>query len=62
MSDRDIIFILTKEDVIECARQMDIPLEKITDDVLYQVKKGVEFGLESWAEVMMTTIDLAVNG
>jgi len=57
----DTIFVLTKEDVIECARQMGIPAEAITDDVLYQVKKGVEFGLECWAEVVKEAINLALK-
>jgi len=55
------IFVLTKEDVIECARQMGIPAEAITDDVLYQVKKGVEFGLESWSEVVKEAINFALK-
>ena len=61
MSDQNTIFILTKEDVIGCARQMGIPEEAITNDVLYQVKKGVEFGLECWAEVMQEAISLALK-
>ena len=43
--DEGIIFVLAREDVIACAREMGIAEEAITDDVLYQVKKGVEFGL-----------------
>ena len=61
MSDLNTIFILTREDVIGCAREMGIPEEVITDDVLYQVKKGVEFGLECWAEVMEEAINLALK-
>jgi len=61
MSDPNTIFILTREDVIGCAREMGIPEEAITDDVLYQVKKGVEFGLECWAEVMKEAINLALK-
>ena len=30
----DTVFILTREDVMECAREMGIPAEAITDDVL----------------------------
>jgi len=37
---KDTVFILTREDVIECAREMGIPEEAITDDVLAQVKKA----------------------
>ena len=55
----DTVFILTKEDVMECAREMDIPAEAITDDVLAQVKKGVEWGLECWSEVMKEAINMA---
>jgi hypothetical protein len=57
----DTIFILTKEDVIECAREMDIPAEAITDDVLAQVRKGVEWGLECWSEVMKEAINMALK-
>ncbi len=46
MADKDTIFVLTREDVIECAREMGISEEAITDDILYQVRKGVEWGLE----------------
>ena len=49
--DKDTIFVLTREDVIECAREMNIPEEAITDDVLRMVKKGVDNGLECWSMV-----------
>ena len=58
---KDVIFVLTKEDVIECAREMDIPAEAITDDVLSQVKKGVAWGLECWPEVVEEAINYALK-
>ena len=61
MADRDTIFVLTREDVIECVREMEIPEETITDDVLYQVKKGVEWGLECWSDVVKTALDFALK-
>lgn len=61
MSDQNTIFILTREDVIGCAQQMGIPEEAITDDVLYQVKKGVEWGLECWGEVVKEAINMALK-
>ena len=61
MADKDTIFVLTREDVIECAREMNIPVEAITDDVLYQVRKGVEWGLECWSEVMKEAINMALK-
>lgn len=57
----DTIFILTKEDVLICAEQLGIPKEKITDDVLCSVKKGVEFGLEYWSDVMKVAIEEALG-
>jgi len=46
---------------MECAREMDIPAEAITDDVLAQVKKGVEWGLECWSEVVKEAISMALK-
>lgn len=57
----ETIFVLTREDVVICAEEMGIPATAITDDVLRQVKKGVEWGLESWSEVMKEAINLALN-
>ena len=57
----DTIFVLTKEDVIGCAREMGIPAEAITDDVLRQVKKGVESAWEGWPEVVKAAISYALK-
>jgi hypothetical protein len=61
VDDQNIIFVLTKEDVLECARMKGIPDEAITDDVLRQVRKMVDSGLECWSEVVMTAIDFALK-
>ena len=57
----EVVFILTREDIIACAEEMDIPKEALTDDVLHRVKKGVEFGLECWSEVVKTALDEALK-
>jgi hypothetical protein len=57
----ETIFVLTREDVVICAEQMGIPAEAITDDVLRQVKKGVEWGLECWSEVMKEATNVALK-
>jgi len=62
VSDNGVVFRITREDVIGCAKQMGIPEEAITDDVLEGVKKGVEFGLECWAEVVQEAINIALKG
>jgi len=61
MADKDTIFVLTREDVIECTREMGIPEETITEDVLHQVRKGVEWGLECWSEVVKEAINMALK-
>jgi len=61
LANKETIFVLVKEDVIECAREMGIPEEAITDDVLHQVKKGVEWGLECWSEVVKEAINMALK-
>ena len=62
MSDLDTIFILTREDVVGCAKQMGIPETEITDDILEQIKKGVEWGLECWHQVVTDAINFALKG
>ena len=34
MADKDTIFVLSREDVVECAREMGIPEEAITDEAV----------------------------
>ncbi len=60
-SGKDVIFVLTREDVVNCARELGIDKEAITDEVLYQVKKGVEFGLECWSDVVKEAIRIAIE-
>ena len=57
----EVVFILTMEDVLTCAEEMGVPKEAITDDVFHQVKKGVEFGLEYWSEVVKTALTEALT-
>jgi hypothetical protein len=58
---KDVVFVLTREDVIECAREMNIPEEAITDDILYRVRKGVDAGLECWSDVVKDAINFALK-
>jgi len=55
------VFILTRGDVIACAREMGIPEEAITDDVFYKVRKGVESAWEGWPEVVKGAISYALK-
>ena len=57
----EVVFILTKEDVIACAKELGIPEEAITDDVFYKVKKGVALAWEGWPEVVKSAITYALK-
>lgn len=57
----DVIFQLTREDIIECAMEMGMPDEAITADVLAQVKKAVDWGLECWPMVVKEAINIALK-
>lgn len=59
---REVIFILTRQDVISCAKEIGIPEEAIPDDILRQVKKGVQSALEGWTEVVKGAIYEAMKG
>ena len=58
---KDVIFVLTKEDVMECAKELGIPEEAITNDVLRKVRKGVDNGLECWSMVVKDAINFALK-
>jgi len=58
---KEVVFTLTKDDVIACANEMGIPQEAITDEVLEQVKKGMEWGLDCWPDVVKEAINLALK-
>ena len=57
----DVVYLLTKEDVIGCAKELGIPEEAITDDVFYKVKKGVASAWEGWPEVVKSAISYALK-
>jgi hypothetical protein len=61
VSDKNTVFILTREDVVECAQEMGIPAEAITEDVLARVKDSMDWGLECWSMVMKEAINIALK-
>ena len=53
MSERcgeDIIFMLTKDEVIACANELGMSEEQITEDEISLVKERVSQGLGGWRE------------
>ena len=58
---KEVVFVLTREDVIACAEEMGLPKETITDDVFCKVRKGVESAWEGWPEVVKAAISCALK-
>ena len=60
--DGDAVFVLTKADVVCMCEQMDLSPKVLTDEVMYQVKQGVMWGLsESWPQVLQEAITYALK-
>ncbi len=58
---KDVIFVLSREDVIACARELNISEKDITDEVLQEIKKGVDWGMEFWSDVVKEAIRIAIE-
>ena len=52
----DIIYRLTKAEVLAGANQLGISEERVTDDVVMLVKIRVSLGLLNWPEVAKSTL------
>jgi hypothetical protein len=49
---KDIIFILTKDDVLTCAKELGISKEQVTSEVIKLVKKNLALEFSHWREVV----------
>ena len=50
------IFMVTRDDVLTCAKELGIPEEQVTDDVIELVKEKVSQGLRGWREVIKSMV------
>jgi len=53
----NVIFILTKDEVLACANELGISKEQLTDDVIELVKMR----LRSWSEVVKSALKEAIQ-
>ena len=60
-SGRDTVFVLTRKDVIECARELGILGEAITDDILEGVVQGMELDGRWWKDVVRDAINYTLK-
>jgi len=61
VSSDNVLFALTRDDIIGCAKEMGISEEAITDELLDQVKKSIEWGLDCWSDVVKEAINIALK-
>lgn len=57
----DVIFMLTKHDVLVCTNELGIPQEQVTDDVIELVKKKISLSFGNWPEVVKSALIEAVK-
>jgi hypothetical protein len=49
------VFVLTEADVLQVAGRK-FGVSELTEEQMHQVKKGIEFGLECWEEVVTAAL------
>ena len=52
----DVIFVITKHDVLVCCNELGIPEERVTDDVIELVKREIGLSFDNWPEVIKSTL------
>ena len=60
-SERDIIFMLTKGDILACANELGISKEQVTDDVIELVKSKVNLEFSRWPEIVKSLLKEATK-
>ena len=53
---KDVIFMLTKDEVLTCANELKIPAEQITDEALELVKDKLGAEFSRWPEIVKETL------
>ena len=57
----DIIFVLTKDEVLTCAMELGMPREQVTDAVIESVKRRVSLEFSHWPEVVKSALSEAIK-
>ncbi len=59
--EEDIIFMLTKDEVVACANELGISVEQITDDVIESLRRRVSQEFSHWPEVVKSALKEAIK-
>ena len=60
-SGKDIIFMLTKDEVLDCALELGISKERMIDDVVEIVKRRLNLEFRHWPEVVKSLLEEATK-
>ena len=55
-----VIFMLTKDEVLACAKELGISKEQVGDNIIELVKTRVSLGLGHWPEVVKSALREAI--
>jgi hypothetical protein len=58
---KEVIFMLTKHDVLVCASELGMPKVRVTDDVIEQVKRRISLSFSNWPEVVKSALTEAIK-
>ena len=59
--EKDIIFMLTKDEILACAGELGIPGDQVTDDVIELVKRRVNSEFCHWPEIVKGLLEEATE-
>lgn len=57
----DIIFMLTSDEVLACARELKIPKEQLTDEVIELIKDKINREFGRWPEIVKEILTQAAQ-
>jgi len=58
---KDIIFMLTKDEVLACAKELRIPVEQVTDEVIELVADRLKVEFSQWPEIIKEVLTQATK-
>jgi hypothetical protein len=58
---KDITFMLTKDEVLACAKELGIPIEQVTDEVIELVKSRLNQEFRHWPEIIKDVLNQATK-
>jgi len=58
---QDIIFVLTRDDVLDCAEELRIPAEQVTDETIELVKDKLKVEFGRWPEIIKEVLTQAAK-